>query len=138
MFVELFVMYKSLGAVSLIANQLRRPMRASEVVLKGSLRFVLLSTTLRQAMERCVFEMDRPNVCGQVARFCESFTTQFTFKWFYSTVDSLVGSQVARLCEGFTTQLTFEWFFSSMNSNVLFQITRLTETFFTQFTSKWL
>ena len=68
MFVELAVIYKSLGAVALIANQLRRPMRTSVVVLKVSLLCVLLSTVLLQAMERCVFEMDRPNVCGQVAR----------------------------------------------------------------------
>ena len=68
MFVELFVIYKSLGAVALIANQLRRPMRASEVVLKVSLRCVLLSTTLLQAMERCVFKVHRPNVSRQVAR----------------------------------------------------------------------
>ena len=68
MFVELAVIYKSLGTVALIANQLRRPMSASEVVLKVFLRFVLLATTLLQAMEWCVFEMDSPNVCGQAAR----------------------------------------------------------------------
>ena len=68
MFAELAVICKSLGAVALLANQLRRPMSASEVVLKVFLRFVLLATTLLQAMEWCVFEMDSPNVCGQAAR----------------------------------------------------------------------
>ena len=99
MFVELCVIYKSLGAVALIANQLRRPMRASEVVLKGSLRFVLLSTTLRQAMERCVFEMDRPNVCGQVARVGKLLSTtlfQAIERFIFKVHRPDVSGQVAR------------------------------------------